>query len=79
LNSGRDSADKVENVLKNNEKERISLMDDVLLLEEDIEALEPISVTVATATAQSLQNMVLHRLLFRRASSELYIIVHRNH
>ena len=58
LDSGRDSADKVESVLKNNEKERISLMDEVLLLDEDLGALDPISVNVAAATAQSLQNMV---------------------
>ena len=34
------------------------LLDDILLLEEDIAALDPISVNVAAATAQSLQAMV---------------------
>ena len=58
LNSGRDSADKVEGILKKNEKERLSLMEQVLLLDEDLGALEPISINVAAATAQSLQNMV---------------------
>ena len=48
----------MESVLKNNEKERLSLMDEVLLLDEDLSALDPISVNVAAATAQSLQNMV---------------------
>ena len=40
-------------------------MDDVLLLDEDLGALEPISVNVATATAQSLQNMVYNQALFQ--------------
>ena len=33
-------------------------MEQVLLLDEDLGALEPISINVAAATAQSLQNMV---------------------
>ncbi|XP_063682354.1 microtubule-actin cross-linking factor 1, isoforms 6/7-like isoform X4 [Bolinopsis microptera] len=73
LNSGRDSADKVESILKKNEKERLSMMEQVLLLDEDLEALEPISINVAAATAQSLQNMTLSERCetLRRSLSDL--------
>lgn len=58
LNSGRDSADKIENLLKKNEMDRISLMEEVLQIEDVAENLEPISVILAAATAQSLKTMV---------------------
>ena len=58
LKSGKDAADTMDGALKKHAADRIALLDELLLLDDDVEGLDPISVNVAAATAQTLQTMV---------------------
>eukprot|EP00116_Pleurobrachia_bachei_P001528 sb/3461790/ len=59
LDKSKDLVSQVDDALKRHEKGRLDILDDLLLQSTDISDLEPISVNVATATAQSLQTMNL--------------------
>ena len=58
LKGTSDTCDKVDAVLKKADRDRLCLLDELLKLDDEVDVLDPISVNVAAATAQTLQTMV---------------------